>query len=283
MNEKDFVLTAGQNCLTWGPVSSPWFGDKSNFEFTTRSGYRAAVRRDAVDGFLYGAVSVSNPDHPIHSVTKNAMRLSPFERLVSRYLPGSTIPPILDLPVLSQGSWFMFTCGNMVRGDLTPSRWQKEGVYRDSKYVMELCETLSEIFTEMWDEHLLQVRRTSPVSGVAARGKAIHEELERQMVGGVKQPGLSDLEKIMNSINLSFPTGQYPSGVWAPFPGKSLPLSEPMQRARAPKCRFQINDWKTDTSSVSHEIKAVSEDACQITITGRNGKILAQFVIKEAK
>lgn len=285
MNETDYTALIRRNAYFWGAVG-PWRGEKGNFRFTTRSGHAAAVRRDAEDGFLYGCVSITNPDHPALKFDwgKDAAQVGAFDRPAVKYPPTIISPPILDLPTLSQGSWFMFSCGYEGKNDLIP-RWAHRdyNTYRDAKYVMEQCEALSDIFAAMWNEYLLQRGRTSPVGT---------KTVDQTPIGGVKQPqpSLAELSALMDQ-GFFIPDRRPgdPGAFWNQpshryrypvAPGKNLD-GTPVKTQ--PKCKFLIEGWKTDTTSVKHEIKAVSDDSCRITITGRNGKILAQFVVKEAK
>ncbi len=264
-------------------ADGPWFGEAGNFEFLTRTGHVAAIRRHVHDGFLWGAVYMANPEHPL-VLSKNSNNCFSIDgRAIFRLSKDkfAISDATYDLPcVVPGGNWFIFHCGNNIR-DLIPRHAHNLAasdslVYRDVRYVKSVCEDIGKYLALQWNNHLLE---------------RVHTK-----VAGVPQPSLSvaEMQKHMTENYLTFPPPLSGIGndlLKAYFPpGKSLPLEQSYSRyARVPapparpKCNLKIENWKTYTSSVSHEIKVIEDGACQITITGYGGKILAQFVVREGK
>lgn len=271
MKADEYIQVVQDRQRFWG-VTGPWRWEVGNFEFTTQAGLKAAVRRDANDGHLYGCVAVQNPEHP---ALKHAWHLGPakvgaFERPVNR-IP-EVVPQILDLPGLPQGSWFVFSCGYETFGDLIP-RWTHRSsmTYRDARYVQARCEELASLLGELWNQHLA----TRP----SIRGTQLHDVVERELVA-------RDMEKRIAGVKQPAPTYKHPDpgaylswletlGVLARDPGPARSRQDNTLRSNAP---FLIKNFKA-LGTLRHEIEATSSDTAHVKVTGRNGKTLVEFDI----
>lgn len=292
MKADDYIQLVQDRQRFWG-VNGPWRGEVANFEFTTKAGLKAAVRRDAVDGHLYGCVAIQNPEHPAlkHPWNLGPAKVGAFDRPINR-IP-EVLPQILDLPGISQGAWFVFSCGYETFGDLIP-RWAHRSsmTYRDAAYVQARCEELASLFGDIWNQHLA----TRPsIRGTHLHDVKLHDVVERELVA-------RDMEKRIAGIKQPAPAYKHPEpdlswldtlgkGLFTPPDRPAIPYSArfgqantlpPAPKKSVPAPPFIVKNMKA-LGTLKHEISAVDDNTVHIKVIGRNGKILVEFDISGKK
>lgn len=151
MEDGEYWAKRGKWARSWG--AGPWQTVQQVVRFTTRAGYRAFVRQDALYGHLHCLVAVSNPQHP--ALKKKPASLGGRE---VNYLDETCLlqaERILDPETLSEpGRWLVISLG--YRGDLLPLSPTPGDVYRDMDYAKNVCEELGELLSQQWNDHLLE-------------------------------------------------------------------------------------------------------------------------------
>ncbi len=275
MNINDWENLASRNVMRW--ERGEWMGESSSFEFTTKAGYSACVRRDAHTGHLYGAVAGHKHEPVQHSK---------FARPYSAKAPVY----VIDAPNVPGATWFWFSCGLASYFDLVPGGpsvpWAT--VYRNAAYVQEQCEKLARAFDALYNAYVLEAAR----AGVLKPGKY---EVSQETLNALswdhckKEAAKPEIERCKKHLKtLAAENAQIRNlckaltdernaaveerGTW-----RAWFVAQVQAREQAPR-GFFIKNWRSDFDFLNHEITRVDADTVHVKVfSDRTGLVASEF------